>query len=58
MITARRTTAWEARKLDELTQEYLVLFNAVTSAEQALTELRRRLIEAQQQAEELYISRF
>ena len=57
MITVCKTTAGEAKKLDELTQEYLVLFSAVTAAEQTLAELRKRLVEAQQRAEELYISR-
>ena len=38
-------------------RSYLVLFRAVTEAEQALEELRNRMIEAQQLAEEIYISR-
>ena len=54
-------TAWDAgREADEMsniTQEYLVLFRAVTEAEQALETLRDRMIEAQQLAEEIYISR-
>ena len=40
-----------------ITQEYLVLFRAVTEAEQALETLRDKMIEAQQLAEEIYISR-
>lgn len=43
--------------MSDLTKEYLLLFNAITSAEEALEVLRLRLIEAQRQAEELYISR-
>ena len=38
--------------MSNITQEYLVLFRAVT-----LEELRNRMIEAQQLAEEIYISR-
>lgn len=34
-----------------------MLFRAVTEAEQALETLRDRMIEAQQLAEEIYISR-
>lgn len=48
---------WEADEMSNITQEYLVLFRAVTEAEQALEELRNRMIEAQQLAEEIYISR-
>ena len=43
--------------MSNITQEYLVLFRSVTEAEQALEELRNRMIEAQQLAEEIYISR-
>ena len=43
--------------MSNITQEYLVLFRAVTEAEQALETLRDRMIEAQQRAEEIYISR-
>lgn len=41
--------------MHEITQEYLLLFNAVTDAENTLLRLRESLIAAQQQAEELYI---
>ena len=41
----------------KLTKEYLVLFNAITDAEESLRILRERLMAAQQKAEELYISR-
>ena len=43
--------------MSNITQEYLVLFRAGTEAEQALETLRDRMIEAQQLAEEIYISR-
>lgn len=43
--------------MSDITQEYLVLFRAVTEAEQTLEQLRQRLMEAQQLAEELYIDR-
>ncbi|WP_298029959.1 hypothetical protein [uncultured Dysosmobacter sp.] len=38
-----------------LPKEYLVLFNAITDAEETLSQLRTRLIEVQQQAEELFL---
>lgn len=39
-----------------IAKEYLVLFNAITETEEALSQLRARLIEAQQQAEELFLN--
>ncbi|MCX4370692.1 MAG: hypothetical protein OSJ58_02555 [Dysosmobacter sp.] len=36
-------------------KEYLLLFNAVTDTEQALSQLRETLLEAQRQAEELFL---
>lgn len=36
-------------------KEYLVLFNAITDAEETLGQLRIRLMEVQQQAEELFL---
>lgn len=39
-----------------IAKEYLVLFNAITEAEEMLCQLRVRLIEAQQQAEELFLN--
>lgn len=36
-------------------KEYLLLFNAVTDAEQSLAQLRETLLEAQRQAEELFL---
>lgn len=38
-----------------ITKEYLLLFNAVTDAERALARLRDTLLEAQRQAEELFL---
>ncbi|MCI8689754.1 MAG: hypothetical protein HFF85_04010 [Oscillibacter sp.] len=42
--------------MNALPKEYLVLFNAVTDAVKALEELRKALIDAQCQAEYLYIN--
>ena len=36
-----------------LSKEYLLLFNAVTDTERALSQLREALLDAQRQAEEL-----
>jgi hypothetical protein len=41
----------------EITEEYLLLFNAVTDAENTLLRLREDLVAAQRRAEELYINR-
>ena len=38
-----------------LSKEYLLLFNAVTDAEQALSQLRDTLLQVQRQAEELFL---
>ncbi len=38
-----------------ISKEYLLLFNAVTDAERALGQLREALVEAQRQAEELFL---
>lgn len=40
----------------DIPQEYLLLFNTLTNTETALSQLCLELIEAQRQAEELYIS--
>ena len=40
----------------EISKEYLLLFNALTDAEAALTRLRTELLLAQQRAEELFLS--
>lgn len=42
--------------MENLTKEYLVLFNAIIDAQNALEELRSKLISALNKAEELYIS--
>ena len=38
-----------------LSKEYLLLFTAVTDAERTLSQLRESLLEAQRQAEELFL---
>ena len=38
-----------------LAQEYVLLFNAITDAEEMLSQLRETLISAQRQAEELFL---
>ena len=38
-----------------ISKEYLLLFNALTDAEEALRQLRERLMEIQRQAEELFL---
>lgn len=42
--------------MQNISNEYLLLFNALSSAEETLRQLRYDLIAAQQRAEELYIS--
>jgi hypothetical protein len=42
--------------MQQLSAEYLVLFNAITDAEMILKNLHSALITAQQTAEEIYIS--
>ncbi len=39
----------------KIPREYLLLFNAITDAEESLRRLQISLIEAQRRAEELYI---
>ena len=41
--------------MNSISKEYLLLFNAITSAEETLCHLREDLINAQRQAEELYL---
>lgn len=36
-------------------KEYLLLFNAITDAEQSLAQLRETLLQVQRQAEELFL---
>ena len=38
-----------------LSKEYLLLFNAITDAEETLARLREELMTAQRQAEELFV---
>lgn len=38
-----------------LSKEYLLLFNAVTDTERALSQLREALLDVQRQAEELFL---
>ena len=42
--------------MSEISKEYLLLFNTVTDAERTLSQLRQTLLEAQRQAEELFLS--
>jgi len=42
--------------MHEIQKEYSILFNAITDTEAELLCLRAKLVEAQQMAEELYIS--
>ena len=41
--------------MSAISKEYLLLFNTVTDAERSLAQLRETLIEAQRQAEELFL---
>lgn len=41
--------------MSAISKEYLLLFNAVTDAERTLAQLRESLLEAQRQAEELFL---
>ncbi len=38
-----------------ISKEYLLLFNTVTDTERALAQLREALLEAQRQAEDLFL---
>ena len=38
-----------------ISKEYLLLFNALTDAEESLRKLREQLMEIQRQAEELFL---
>ena len=40
-----------------MSEEYTLLFNAITDALETLDALRKQLMEAQQKAEEIYISK-
>ena len=41
--------------MQTISQEYLLLFNAITDAEESLYRLRTQLIAVQRQAEELFL---
>lgn len=43
--------------MENLSTEYLLLFNAISDAENTLEALKERLIKAQVDAEEVYISK-
>lgn len=43
--------------MENLPTEYLLLFNAISDAENTLERLKERLIKAQVDAEEVYISK-
>lgn len=43
--------------MQELTKEYILLFNTITDAEETLARLRADLIAAQQQAEAIFSER-
>ncbi len=42
--------------MQDISQEYIILFNAITEAEKDLRRLREKLVLAQQLAEEAYIA--
>ena len=42
--------------MQKVSQEYLLLFNAITDAEESLCRLRARLMDAQRKAEGMYIA--
>ena len=42
--------------MQKVSKDYLLLFNAITDAEESLCRLRASLMEAQRKAEELYIA--
>ena len=41
--------------MKDIAKEYLLLFNTITDAEEALRQLQARLVAAQQQAETLFL---
>jgi len=43
--------------MEEITKEYLLLFNTITDAEQTLRQLHAKLVAAQQQAEALFLEK-
>ena len=55
--------SWQIQKermqetIQELTKEYLFLFNTITRTQQELQRLEEALLQAQRTAEELYLER-
>ena len=55
--------SWQIQKermqetMQELTKEYLFLFNTITRTQQELQRLEEALLQAQRTAEELYLER-
>ena len=43
--------------MQSISKEYLLLFNAISDAADSLAQLRASLMEAQRQAEELFLQR-
>lgn len=50
------TNAERGPKMQNLSKEYVLLFNAITNVEQSLMDLRDQLIAVQREAEDLYLS--
>lgn len=49
-------SGWQKGQTDmKISKEYLLLFNAITDAEETLTQLREELVAAQRQAEDLFL---
>lgn len=46
----------KGQRMQDISREYIILFNAITQAEKDLQRLRESLILTQQLAEEAYIS--
>jgi hypothetical protein len=42
-------------RMKPISREYLLMFNAITDAEETLRQLREKLMFVQRQAEELYL---
>lgn len=47
----------EETAMTAISKEYLLLFNTLTDTERALSQLRESLLEAQRQAEELFLEK-
>lgn len=55
--SSRHFPGKEAIVTESLTEEYLLLFNTIIDTENALDALRKKLINALNEAENLYISK-